>query len=647
MNKVLCLMAILATEAFASLAGAAAPSQQERLKAMNRDKLGVFIHWGLYSILGDGEWVMDQRRIPKEEYNKLADVFRQSADFSPREWVRLAKKAGARYCVFTTRHHDGFVLWDTRTTDFNSVKTAAGRDYVREFCEACREEGLRVGLYYSLMNWQYWNQRMPYDKKTWDEQVCVTVEGLRELMTNYGQIDYLWYDGCWGSGTSDVSRMLELWPSVKMNAMARRLQPGIVINDRAKVPEDFSTPEQRLEPPPRGRAWETCLTVNQVWGYRSSDNNWKSSEELFRALLHCARFGGNLLVNIGPRADGSVPEGCVKSLEGLGRLVAECPKAIYGSERDEWTEATREAGVVTKVDGVYYLWALNSDRLDGVETMHKVAPRTYRVTFRENVKPCHWIGGRHDVVVKAGDAPVLAEDKSICLPPEGLIERVNELEATQASFVFPGGGEWRLDVGYVRSDGFKDTLTKTVSVETAGDRTVVPLPVGAKGVYAKRMTPLWKCRTPKGWQIAGMIPTEAMERGFDENYLKSLLAPENVFAAAAKADFGDVPLEKNALADDAEHLISMTYCAEKKGVGYSLARTTIVSDRARTVYAAAGCDWWWRAFVNGEEAVPFTEGNRPKAFPLRLKKGVNEILLVFHCGLGSHFARFFDNLPLR
>ena len=125
----------------------------DRLVAMNRDKLGVFIHWGLYSVLGDGEWVMFQRKIPKAEYNRLADVFRPPKDFSPREWVRLAKKAGARYCVFTTRHHDGFALWDAKTTDFNSVKTAAGRDYVREFCEACRAEGIRVGLYYSIMNW--------------------------------------------------------------------------------------------------------------------------------------------------------------------------------------------------------------------------------------------------------------------------------------------------------------------------------------------------------------------------------------------------------------------------------------------------------------------------------------------------------------
>lgn len=616
----------------------------DRLVAMNRDKLGVFIHWGLYSVLGDGEWVMFQRKIPKAEYNRLADVFRPPKDFSPREWVKLAKKAGARYCVFTTRHHDGFALWDTKTTDFNSVKTASGRDYVREFCEACREEGLRVGLYYSLMNWQYWNQHMPYDKSVWDEQVRVAVEGLRELMTDYGKIDYLWYDGCWGPGTSDVKRMLELWPSVEMNAMARRLQPGILINDRAKVPEDFSTPEQRLEPPPRGRAWETCLTVNQVWGFRNWDDEWKTSEELFRSLLHCARFGGNLLINIGPRADGTVPDGCVKSLEGLGRLVAECPESIYGSERDEWTEATHEAGVVTKANGSYWLWALNSDRLDGAEKMEKVAPRTYRVFFRKDAKPCHWLGGRHDVVVKAGDAPVLGDNTSLHQPPDGTVEIVNAPETKEAEFVFPGGGAWRLEVGYVRADGFKDTMERTVTVETAGDRIVLPLPDGAKGVYAKRATPVWICRTPGTWQIAGVFPTDAMAHGLKGEYVKSLLDPKAILSAAASATFKDVPLAENAKADDAEHLISMTYCADTKGIGYALARTKIVSDRERVVYAAAGCDWWWRAFVNGKEAVPFTEGFKPKAFPLRLKKGENEILLAFHCGMGSHFARFFDNL---
>ena len=611
---------------------------------MNRDKLGVFIHWGLYSVLGDGEWVMFQRKIPKAEYNRFADVFRPPKDFSPREWVKLAKKAGARYCVFTTRHHDGFALWDTKTTDFNSVKTASGRDYVREFCEACREEGLRVGLYYSLMNWQYWNQHMPYDKSVWDEQVRVTVEGLRELMTDYGKIDYLWYDGCWGPGTSDVKRMLELWPSMEMNAMARRLQPGILINDRAKLPEDFSTPEQRLDPPAAGRAWESCITVNQVWGYRSWDDGWKTSEQLFRSLLHCARFGGNILVNIGPRADGSVPEGCVRALEGLGDIVRQCPDSIYGSERDAWTEATHEAGVVTKANGSYWFWALNSDRLDGVERMEKVAPRTYRVSFRPDAKPCRWLGGRHDVEVKPGDAPVLGDDSAAGAPPNGTVELVDEPEATESVFTLPGGGAWRLEVGFVNADGFKDTLVETVSAETAGDRRAVRLPKGAKGVYARRMTPVWTCRGPSVWQIAGMFPTEAAERQFADAYLRQVLDGDAVLEAAKEASFKPVPLARNAKADNGDKCVSMTYSADRVCIGYSLARTTIASDRDRTVYAAGGADWWWKLFVNGVEQVPFTQGSKPKAFPLRLKKGDNEILFAVHCGMGAHTLLFFDNL---
>lgn len=619
-------------------------ARSERLKQMNLDKFGVFIHWGLYSILGDGEWTMSNRMIPKEEYNRLADFFRQPEDFSPREWVRLAKRAGARYCVFTTRHHDGFALWDTKTTDFNSVKRAAGRDYVREFCEACRAEGIRVGLYYSALNWQYWNQRMPYEKSVWDEQVRVTVEGLRELMTDYGKIDYLWYDGCWGPGTADASRMLELWPSVEMNAMARRLQPGILINDRMKLPEDFSTPEQRLDPPATGRAWESCITVNQVWGYRSWDDTWKSSEQLFRSLLHCARFGGNILINIGPRADGTVPEKCVRSLEGLGKIIAECPDSIYGSERDVWTETTHEAGVVTKANGSYWLWAFNSTRLDGVEKMEKVAPRTYRVSFGEDAKPRRWLGGRHDIEVKPGDAPVLGDDSLAHEPPNGDVELIDEPGATESVFVLPGGGKWTLELGYVTADGFKDTLVENVSARTAGDRRTVRLPEGAKGIYARRMTPIWKCRGPSAWRIAGMFPTEAMEKDFDRDYLRRILDSDAVMKHAGKASFKPVPLERNAMADYGDRRVSMTFSADRVCIGYSMARTTIVSDTDRTVYAAVGADWWWKLFVNGVEQVPFTQGSKPRAIPLELKKGENDIFLVFHCGIGAHTLIFFDNL---
>ncbi|MBR4614762.1 MAG: alpha-L-fucosidase, partial [Kiritimatiellae bacterium] len=167
--------------------------RETKLNRMREDKLGMFIHWGVYSILGNptGEWTMYKDRIPKEKYDKLADEFCPPASFSPREWVKLAKRAGCRYAVLTTRHHDGFCLFDTKTTDFNSVKTAAKRDFVREFAEACRAEGLRVGFYFSIMNWQFnHSPNGVFDKKVWDEQVRTTHEALRELMTNYGKVDY-------------------------------------------------------------------------------------------------------------------------------------------------------------------------------------------------------------------------------------------------------------------------------------------------------------------------------------------------------------------------------------------------------------------------------------------------------------------------
>ena len=324
--------------------------REAKLNRMREDKLGMFIHWGVYSILGNptGEWTMYKDRIPKEKYDKLADEFCPPASFSPREWVKLAKRAGCRYAVLTTRHHDGFCLFDTKTTDFNSVKTAAKRDFVREFAEACRAEGLRVGFYFSIMNWQFnHSPNGVFDKKVWDEQVRTTHEALRELMTNYGKVDYLWYDGCTAPGSTDAENMEKMWRIAEMNAMVRRLQSDILVNDRSSSPEDYSTPEQCLTPPRRGRMWESCITCNRSWGYDKIDHDWKSAETLVRSLLHCARFGGNILINIGPRADGSVPEECAKAFEGLGEYVARCPESIYGAERDDWTEATHEAGVVT------------------------------------------------------------------------------------------------------------------------------------------------------------------------------------------------------------------------------------------------------------------------------------------------------------
>jgi len=635
MKKSAILFGAVVLGVFAAVAG-----DDNRIAAMKADKLGMFIHWGIYAIPAKGEWLMYREQIPAEKYDKLADEFKQPASFSPRQWVQLAKKMGAKYAVLTTRHHDGFCLFDTKTTDFNSVKTAAKRDYVREFAEACRAEGIRVGFYYSIMNWQFnHSPNGVFDQKVWDAQVVCTHEALRELMTNYGKVDYLWYDGCSAPGSTDAEMMEKMWRISDLNAMVRKLQPGILINDRSATPQDYATPEQCLTPPPRGRMWESCITCNGMWGYQADDNNWKSSETLFRSLLHCARFGGNILINIGPRADGSVPEPCVKALEGLGERIAKCPEAIYGSERDAYTEATHEAGVVTKANGSYWLWALNSDRLDGAEKLEKVADGVYKVTLKEGAKPCNWLGGRHDVEIKAGSAPILGDDTGREAPPSGAVEPLDLPEATEVAFDLPAGGSWRLDVGYVNADGFKDTFTKTVTTEAAG-RVMVAIPSG-KGIYARRQTPVWNVVAPRTWQVAGTFKDRYYETRFSESAVKETYA-KDLLKEAAKAKFVPVP-EDNLKADKSDVRVNLNYSSPMKEIGYAFAKRIVRSATDRTVYAAVGMDWWSKVYVNGKLAHDYASGWKPKAFPLTLKKGDNEILVITHGGCRQHWFSFFMN----
>jgi len=255
-------------------------------------RLGLFIHWGLYSIPARGEWLLFKERVPREEYNALAAQFRPPTSFSPEEWVVLAKEAGAKYAVFTTRHHDGFSLYDSAVNPFNSARTAAGRDFVAEYVAACRKHGLRVGLYYSIMNWQHdaIHTGPVVDPAGWAAMVGETHAQLRELLSRYGKIDLLWYDGDHVPGGGDHAAC---WRSAELNAMARSLQPDILINDRSHLPEDFDTPEQEISIPPAGRRWEACMTLNDHWGYVAGDERFKSPEMLWGCLLRCARFGGD------------------------------------------------------------------------------------------------------------------------------------------------------------------------------------------------------------------------------------------------------------------------------------------------------------------------------------------------------------------
>jgi alpha-L-fucosidase len=295
-----------------------------RMKWWHEARFGMFIHWGLYSVLGRHEWVMEQEGIPVAEYEKLATQFKPKPA-PAREWAALAKKAGMKYMVMTTKHHEGFCHFNTATTSYCAPKQAAGRDLVREYVDAARAEGLRVGFYYSLMDWHHPDgARCREDEASRRRFVDYIHTHVRELMSNYGKIDILWYDVAW-------PLTAEGWESVKMNQMVRRLQPDIIINNRSRVPEDFDTPEQHIQAS-QGRNWEACMTMNDSWGYHKADDAWKTPKQCLRNLLTCSRQGGNYLLNIGPMADGTVPPESVRILSAVGAWLEKNGKAVYDTD---------------------------------------------------------------------------------------------------------------------------------------------------------------------------------------------------------------------------------------------------------------------------------------------------------------------------
>jgi len=296
----------------------------KKMEWWSEARFGMFIHWGIYSLLRRGEWIMLRSRIPKAEYAKLADRF-DPKKFDASRWVEQARDAGMRYMVLTTRHHDGFSLWDSQASDFNSVKTNANRDFIAEYADACHDAGMPVGFYYSVLDWRwpaYWNgpEKDPEGFRELREYVHAQI---RELMSGYGKVDVLWYDG---SGPHTA----EDWQSRKLNRMVRRLQPGIIINNRSGLPEDFGTPEQQI----RGMEgpWEACMTINErAWGYHAGDHNLKSPQQLVHNLVRCTSGGGNYLLNVGPKSDGTIPAAQTRRLAAVGEWLRKNGDSIYGA----------------------------------------------------------------------------------------------------------------------------------------------------------------------------------------------------------------------------------------------------------------------------------------------------------------------------
>ena len=287
-------------------------------------KFGMFIHWGVYSSPGRGEWLMYQEHIPIQEYRKLAYEFKPKK-YNPKEWVAKAKEAGMKYVVLTTRHHDGFCLFDSKVSDFTAPKTGAKRDLIKEFADACHEAGMRMGFYYSLQDWHFPGvlpQGSPVGASLQKKLADQAREQVRELLTNYGKVDILWFDGLTVNGP-------EGWHSKELLEMARKLQPDILINDRSGLPGDFATPENVVTA--QSRPWESCFCMNRTWGYAPNDRNYKPVNEILRLLASCASQSGNFLLNVSPDGDGVIPPEQAEILRNLGKWMKVNGKAIYGA----------------------------------------------------------------------------------------------------------------------------------------------------------------------------------------------------------------------------------------------------------------------------------------------------------------------------
>lgn len=353
------------------------PGRRDARMAWFREaRFGMFIHWGLYAIPagrwngagvhGTGEWLQTNAPIQVADYEPLKSRF-NPVHFDAGAWAKTAKRAGMKYVVITSKHHDGFALFDSQGTDWDVAATPFRRDILRELADACRAEGIRLGWYYSILDWHHpdylprrgWDVR-PADGADFDRYVAFMKGQLTELLTNYGPVDVLWFDGEWEE-TWTHERGLDL------DAFVRRLQHEIIVNNRVDKGRhgmaglnaagdwagDFGTPEQEV---PHagipGVDWESCMTMNDTWGFRSDDENWKSSTRLIRTLCEVASKGGNFLLNVGPTADGLIPEASLERLADIGQWMDVNAESIHATGPSPfprplpWGRCTSKPGVL-------------------------------------------------------------------------------------------------------------------------------------------------------------------------------------------------------------------------------------------------------------------------------------------------------------
>ncbi|WP_293789346.1 alpha-L-fucosidase [uncultured Pedobacter sp.] len=329
----------------------------EKMKWWEDQKFGMFIHWGLYAIPASGEWTMFNEKIPAEEYAKLADQFRPK-HFSGAAWAKVAKEAGMKYMVMVARHHDGFALWNSPSSykHFNSWETAAHRDFVKEYTDACRKAGLYVGLYYSPLDWRFPGY---FDPKGLPENAALlkkqTYGQVEELMKNYGKIDILWYDGGWLAHKGSDADAAWFWEPLKLNGMVRRYQPDVVINPRSGMVGDFQTDEGGgdVKGPIIPFPWEKNLNLNETsWGYNKVQN-LMPLKRVIDMLVNTVDRGGNMLLNVGPDPDGVIPPTHVQRLKEVGAWLAKNGEGIYGTRPGPFQPVDHFYGSTHKENRIY------------------------------------------------------------------------------------------------------------------------------------------------------------------------------------------------------------------------------------------------------------------------------------------------------
>jgi alpha-L-fucosidase len=359
------------------------------IAAFMNDRLGMFIHFGLYALAGRHEWVQNRERIHPDTYAKYFEHFDPDL-FDAADWARQCKQAGMKYAVLTTKHHEGFCLWDTQHGDYKITNTPFGRDLVREFVDAFRAEGIKIGFYHSLIDWHHRDFVVDGLHPLRDEEnVPELNEGrdmaryreylhnqVRELLTGYGEISYLFYDFSYPERQMPQifnNKGKDDWGSVELMALTRELQPGIVINDRLDIPGDLVTPEQYQPAGPMRRdgelvAWEACQTINGSWGYYRDNTLFKTPEMLVRMLVDGVSKGGNLLFNIGPTGRGDFDPVSAEILTDLGEWTRVHGRSIYGAGPSDYTPPT-DCRYTQRGDRLYlhlFAWPFEHVHLPGL-----------------------------------------------------------------------------------------------------------------------------------------------------------------------------------------------------------------------------------------------------------------------------------------